>query len=235
MKSDYTRREFIHHGSLGLAGVGLGAGALTLRADAEGTPASGDPGDYAAYLKEKPKPAAISKTDFSPTEDNILGPFYREGAPYRAKITPPCEEGMVLLIRGRVWGQDTRKPLAGATIDIWQANAQGRNENEDRNNPPAPGVFRNRERVFTDEHGYYEYETVHPGRYLIAKNIWRPSHIHYLVRFSGYKQLVTQLYFQGDPMNKADEFIKESLIIEVRARKTARGTGYEEGTFDIVL
>jgi hypothetical protein len=34
--------------------------------------------------------------------------------------------------------------------------------------------------------------------------------------------------------DKADEFIKESLIIDVRAEKAGTAT-YEAGTFDIVL
>ena len=63
---------------------------------------------------------------FAATEDNILGPFYRRGAPFRAKITPPLEPGTVLLVRGRVWGADTRKPLVNAVLDVWQANAKGR-------------------------------------------------------------------------------------------------------------
>ena len=63
---------------------------------------------------------------------------------------------------------------------------------------------------------------------------WRPSHIHYLVRHPGYKDLITQLYFKDDPHNKADQFIKASLIVEVGRQKTENGT-YETGTFDIVL
>ena len=52
--------------------------------------------------------------------------LFREGAPYRAKVTPPLAEGTVLLVSGRVWGADTRKPLAGAVLDVWQADAHGR-------------------------------------------------------------------------------------------------------------
>ena len=88
--------------------------------------------------------------------------------------------------------------------------------------------------MLTDENGYYEYETIHPGAYKIGPEAWRPSHIHYLVRQPGYKDLVTQMYFKGDPHNKTDDFIKESLIIEVSKQKVG-ATAYEVGTFDIVL
>jgi catechol 1,2-dioxygenase len=257
--SHYSRREFIKQGSLGLAT--LGSAGLVLRADARPTEASGQLGSYARYLKAErqagqgqaqPKGQAERQDGnrnlindkrsgnyslpekAAPTEDNILGPFYRSGAPFRAKITPPLEAGTVLVISGRVWGFDTKKPLAQAVIDIWQANAQGRYDNDDPKNPPAKDVFRNRARLITDETGYYEFETIHPAPYKIGPDSWRPSHIHYLVRASGYKMLVTQLYFKGDPHNKTDEFIKDSLIVEVREQQVGKAS-YQTGTFDIVL
>ncbi len=234
--SEFSRREFLRTGSWGLAAVGTGG--LLLRADARPTVPSGDLGAYANYLQTKPEeakpPVLAEPAKWEPTEDNILGPFYREGAPYRAKITPPLEPGTVLLIRGRVWGHDTRKPLVGALLDIWQANAKGRYDNDDPRNPPAKNVFKNRARLLTDENGYYEYETVHPAPYQIGANEWRPSHIHYLVRHNGYKPLITQLYYKGDPHNKTDRFIKESLIIELTKEKVDKAE-YELGTFDIVL
>src|SRR5262249_53530196 len=104
----------------------------------------------------------------APTEDNILGPFYRAGAPFRAKITPPLEAGIVLVVSGRVWAFDTKKPLPMAVIDIWQANALGRYDNDDPKNPPSKDVFKNRARLITDETGYYEFETVHPAPYKIG-------------------------------------------------------------------
>lgn len=170
----------------------------------------------------------------APTEDNILGPYYRTGAPFRGKVTPPLEAGKVLLISGRVWAFDSKRPLANAVLDIWQANAKGRYDNDDPKNPPAKDVFLNRTRLLTDESGYYEFESIQPGAYQIGPKEWRPSHIHYLVRVPGYKTLVTQLYFKGDPHNKTDDFIKESLIIEVREQKV-NGGSYGAGTFDVVL
>src|SRR5262245_29458740 len=89
-----SRRRLLERGTVGLAA--LGVGTLTLRADAAPTEASGDVGAYGGYLKEKPSPkgtAPVAKKDFTPTEDNILGPFYRERAPYRAKVTPPLAAG----------------------------------------------------------------------------------------------------------------------------------------------
>lgn len=230
--ADSSRREFL---SRGLVGLSAGLGVLTLRADAQPTPASGRPDDALALLqKEAGAAAAAPAGKWEPTADNILGPFHRPGAPFRAKITPPLEPGDVLLISGRVWGFDTRKPLVNAVLDVWQANAKGRYDNDDPKNPPARDVFKNRARLLTDENGYYEYETIRPGAYKIGPESWRPSHIHYLVRARGYKQLITQMYFKGDAHNDKDEFIKASLIIEPRKIKSEGGV-YEHGVFDIVL
>src|SRR5262245_9043561 len=229
-----SRREFFR-GGLAAAGVA----GLTLRADALPTLPSGTLDHYPLFkiLAD----AALPNTDpgkladaAKPTEDNILGPYYREGAPFRAKVTPPLSKGITMLIRGRVWGFDTKKPLANAVLDIWQADADGRYDNDDPAKPPAKGVFINRTRVLTDETGYYEYETIHPGPYKIGPNEWRPSHIHYLVRRAGYANLITQLYFKGDKFNDKDEFIKPSLIIALESVKV-NGSAIETGVFDVVL
>jgi len=231
-----SRRELLKHAALGLAAAG--AAALTLRAGAQATPGSGDLGAYGDYLEargESPQQAPAEAQDkWAATEDNILGPFHRAGAPFRGKITPPLEPGDVLLITGRVWALDTRQALAGVVIDIWQANKAGRYDNDDPRNPPKADQFTNRARIITDEQGRYEYETIHPGPYKIGPRTWRPPHIHYLVRARGYKTLVTQLYFKGDPHQATDAFIKDSLIIGLDEKRTDSGA-YRSGAFDIVL
>jgi catechol 1,2-dioxygenase len=229
-----SRREFFR-GGLAAAGVA----GLTLRADALPTLPSGTLDHYPLFrvLADAPLPATDPgklADAAKPTEDNILGPYFREGAPFRAKITPPLVKGVTMLIRGRVWGFDTKKPLANAVLDIWQADANGRYDNDDPNKPPAKGVYVNRARVLTDETGYYEYETIHPGPYQIGPDAWRPAHIHYLVRKHGYANLITQLYFKGDKFNAKDEFIKQSLIITLEPAKV-NGSAIETGVFDVVL
>jgi len=83
--------------------------------------------------------------------------------------------------------------------------------------------------VTADETGFYELETIHPGYYT-----GRTKHIHYLIQHPGYKKLVTQLYFKGDPRNPADPLFRESLAIEIATQKLG-GTPVELGHFDIVL
>jgi protocatechuate 3,4-dioxygenase beta subunit len=219
---DYDRRSFIRGGAVGLAVLG---GALLLREDAFATPGDGGsvPQAFADELEE----------GANATESNIEGPFYRRNAPYRAKVTPPLEPGKVLLITGRVWALDTRKPLAGATLDIWQANEKGRYDNDDSKNPPAKDVYVNRARLITDEQGRYEFETIHPGSYLNGAQ-YRPPHVHYRVAMARYTTLITQLYFEGDKYQDKDPFIRKSLIIKLEPRKNGEAE-YKAGVFDIVL
>lgn len=238
MTTPPSRRTFLRRSLLGL-GVASASG-LGLRADAQPTESSGGLGSYGEYLTSQgesldtPPTTADQTSKWTATEPNILGPFHRKNAPYRGKITPPLEPGTVLLIGGTLWGLDTQKPLPGVTLDIWQANAQGRYDNDDPNNPPAPDVFLNRARVLTDEQGRYEYETIHPGVYQTGPNVWRPPHIHYLVRAQGYRTLITQLYFKGDPHQTNDPFIRDSLVIELESHQRDKST-YKAGTFDIIL
>ena len=108
-----------------------------------------------------------------------------------------------------------------------------------RNNPPEWKDFKNRIRLKVDETGYYEYETIKPAAYGIGGGQSRPSHIHYMIQAPGYKKLITQLYFKGDPHIKTDSFTgggaaNSNLIIETEKVKV-KGGSYQLGTFDIVL
>jgi protocatechuate 3,4-dioxygenase beta subunit len=225
--NEISRRVFLRKGAMGLAAAGATAASvhvLTLHCDAQVTPSSGT-----APSNLPPLPA-----NFVVTERNIEGPFFRPAAPFRAKITPPLANGTTLLIQGRVWGFGSKKPLAGAVLDIWQASAAGRYDNDDFNAPPAPNVFLNRARVITDENGAYEFETVHPGKYPLDETRLRPAHIHYRISHPAHKTLITQLYFKGDTHIEGDPFVVPSLIIELDKRKNGEAT-YEHGVFDIVL
>jgi catechol 1,2-dioxygenase len=211
----FSRRDFLRGGfftgAAGLAALGTGI----LRADAAPTPPTEDPFSRLFGGREAG----------APTEDSTLGPYYKAGAPFRGKLTPPLAEGTVLIIRGRVWGHDTKSPLPFARLDLWQTDAGGRYDNRG---------YAYRGRILADEQGHYEYETVHPGPYPLGRGASRPGHIHYRVTHPGYGTLVTQLYFRGDAHQKADPFIKDSLVIGLE-RKQSPGGAYEEGTFDIVL
>jgi len=171
-----------------------------------------------------------------PTEKNILGPYYRPGAPFRSKLATAKETGEVLIVRGRVMSTD-EQPLKNALVDVWQADAQGRYDNMDPNRPPAADEFILRGRMKVEADGRYEFETVLPGAYAIENGQFRPKHIHYMVSCPGYTPLVTQLYFSGDPYLKTDPFQRPSLVIDLKKQPAAsrEKKGYLAGAFDIAL
>ena len=183
-------------------------------------------------LSSKLTHAEESATNRVATESNIEGPFFREGAPFRAKVSPPFAEGESILIQGRVLELETGKPITGAMINIWQADHKGR---YDHQIPNKRQELLYRTRTLSDENGFYEFESILPGRYQTSPNVWRPRHIHYKIRRAGYRPLTTQLYFEGDPYNDKDNLIKPSLIIPLNKVDLGQGRYYLAGRFDIVL
>ena len=56
------------------------------------------------------------------TDDNILGPYYKAGAPFRTNIRSDVGIGQKLIISGTVYGNGCGTALAGALVDVWQAD-----------------------------------------------------------------------------------------------------------------
>jgi catechol 1,2-dioxygenase len=157
------------------------------------------------------------------TEDNLLGPFYKPGAPFEADLADDLP-GELVQIDGTVYGCDCETPLAGAIVDIWQADDTGGYDN---------AGFTLRGRIETDKDGRYSLLTIKPGWYLNGDQ-FRPAHIHYKVSHEKGLALTTQLYFEGDPYIPIDPFVKDSLIIPL-ANGQVKGRSALLGTFDIVL
>jgi len=129
-----------------------------------------------------------------PTTRDVLGPFYREGAPSRMAIASPTEAGTRIALGGIVLGADCMTPLVGAVLDIWQADASGA-----YHEPTEPGEpFRLRGQVMSAADGTWAIDTIRPGNYPNGLG-WRPAHLHFLVSAPGHRTLTTQLYFEGDP------------------------------------
>jgi protocatechuate 3,4-dioxygenase beta subunit len=213
------RRDFIKLG--GLAAVS--ASGLVLRSDAVPTPRRLDADSFEAMIGE-----AGTIQDLKPTVARDIGPFYRSGAPYRAKLTPPFEPGTVLVVSGRVSSFATKKPLADASLDLWQV------DNQTKDYSQGNGDFKNRARLLTDDNGAYEFETVHPVPYSPGPNFWRSPHIHFIAQAAGHKRLVSELFFKGDEKQDIDTLFHVSLAMPVK-KERANGQSYESVVFDIVL
>lgn len=156
------------------------------------------------------------------TEDNILGPFYRPNAPFRTQIADESD-GELLFLTGSVIGHGAAcVPLAGALLDVWQADADGVYDNASPN-------FLFRGQLNADSTGAYALQTILPGRYLNG-GTYRPRHIHLRISAPGYVLLTTQLYFAGDPFIPSDPFVHPSLVVPLEQRMD----GWH-ARFDIVL
>jgi len=153
--------------------------------------------------------------------------------------------GQRMIIAGRVTDQDGR-PVPNTMIEVWQANAAGRYHHpRDRHDAPLDPNFEGRARVFTDAEGRYSYRTIQPGAYPWRNhdNAWRPVHIHYSLFGAGFAQrLITQMYFEGDPLlaldpiflSTPDRAARERLIgrFDLAITQPEYALGYR---FDIVL
>jgi protocatechuate 3,4-dioxygenase beta subunit len=111
--------------------------------------------------------------------------------------------GERIIVHGRVLDERAR-PVAGALLEFWQANAGGRYRHKKESYlAPLDPNFGGCGRTITDEDGYYAFRTVKPGPYPWPNGVndWRPAHIHFSVFGHGFAQrLITQMYFEGDPM-----------------------------------
>ena len=230
--TDLNRRNLLCQGLAGLAAAG--SGSLLLAEEAAPTNATPDLHNYQDFLDKKGIPQIAPTATWEPTHPDILGPFHVPGAPFRGKVTAPLAKGTVLVVRGRLWGFDTRKPIKHAVLDVWQADHLGRYDMTDPRQPPEWHEFRNRIRLVTDETGYYEYETIRPAAYRAGRGI-RPAHIHYMVQAPGYGRLITQLYFKGDPNLAKDRSARQSNLLIAPQQKKVTGGTYQLATFDIVL
>jgi len=225
---DSSRRRFLQHAGLGVATLGVSAESLILAADKTPTPSDANPAAAEqVLLKLGPPPKAVKMPDDSKlTSPNPLGPAHRNGAPFRGKATPPFEPGQTMVVSGRVWGFDTKRPLPGAVLDVWLVDIHGRYSTKE-------GDFKNRTRLLTSETGYYEFETNHPVAYRTG-DLWRSAHIHFRIARESYKTLVTELFFESDPKQDVDPIFNPALVRPVK-KETINGQAVETVAFDIVL
>ena len=111
--------------------------------------------------------------------------------------------GPRIIVYGRVLDERGRG-VPGALLEYWQANAGGRYRHRKEGYQAALDPnFGGCGRSITDEDGNYFFRTIQPGPYPWPNgpNDWRPAHIHFSVFGSGFAQrLITQMYFEGDPM-----------------------------------
>jgi protocatechuate 3,4-dioxygenase beta subunit len=159
------------------------------------------------------------------------GPFYTTGPPTLVDgvLANSSEPGSRMIISGRVLNLDCSEYIPNAEIDIWHANDAGEYDN---------AGYNLRGKTFSNDLGFYVFETVKPGKYLNG-SVFRPGHIHFKITASGHPTLTTQLYFEGDPDLGTDPASSiTSGIYDARHRIISlaeNAEGLLEGTWDIVI
>jgi protocatechuate 3,4-dioxygenase beta subunit len=128
--------------------------------------------------------------------------------------------------------------MAGAQVEIWQCDANGRYLHpRDRGAKPRDTAFQGYGRTLCRADGSYSFRTIRPVAYP-----GRTPHIHFAVTPPGGGSLVTQMYVAGESLNERDGLYASLRDSRQRAALTVRlepAHGVEEGalagTFDIVL
>jgi protocatechuate 3,4-dioxygenase beta subunit len=133
-------------------------------------------------------PAAVASGALSCvlTPEQTEGPYYIAGEKLRRDITEG-KAGVPLLLRLRVVDASTCRPIKGAAVDIWHADALGVYSgfgSGARSRTFMRGIQR------TDRNGLARFRSVYPGWYQ-----GRTVHIHVKVHVAGNVVHTGQLYF----------------------------------------
>ena len=167
------------------------------------------------------------------TESTVFGPFFVEGAPYfdngadiaRGAPGEPC------FMAGRVVSVDG-EPIAGARIDVWQADEDGFYDVQyaDLDEPRGRGY------LTTEDDGRYWFWSVKPEAYPIpadgpvgdllaagGRGPMRPAHVHFKVTAEGFQTLITHVFVEGD------EYLDSDAVFGVRSHLIGPFERHEPG------
>lgn len=179
-----------------------------------------------------------------PTPEDLVGPFLPlryQGDADLTRVDGRRERarGERILVRGRVT-DDRCRPLAGARLEVWQANAFGRYaDDRDRSGRPIDPGFQGSALLAAGGDGRYSLLTVKPGAYQApGGSTMRTPHVHFRVSGAGCHDDIVQMYFAGERLNATDENL--ALLSPAERRRVIVAPGGREGgaavhSFDVVL
>ena len=175
------------------------------------------------------------------TAESPLGPFYPLNplAEADADLTRLAghagrAQGEVIELTGRVLDLGGA-PIAGARLELWQANAAGRYMHEaDPAVAPLDPDFQGFARLTTGADGTYRIVTVKPGGYDSPIG-HRPPHLHFDLRGRTHRS-IAQMYFPEDSEGNARDMLYRALGEEAGTSVAARDSGDpSKYRWDIVL
>lgn len=169
------------------------------------------------------------------TSSSVLGPFHISNSPAMdmGADLKGSYEGELILVNGRVLDVNGQ-PIEGATLDIWQTAPNGLYSSQD----PEQDKYSFHAIFTTGKDGKYGFTTVRPVSYTVptdgpvgeilnatGRHPWRPSHLHYIVKAQGYRELVTEVFPDDDP------YLDQDTVFGVRADLVMTYVSESAGSF----
>jgi hydroxyquinol 1,2-dioxygenase len=168
------------------------------------------------------------------TESTVFGPFFVEGSPafHNGDDIANGAPGEPCLMSGRVLDLDG-DPVAGAHIEVWQADEDGFYDVQYADLDGARG----RGHLSSDADGRFWFWSVKPEAYPIphdgpvgdllragARGAMRPAHVHFKIDADGFQPLITHVFAAGD------EHLDSDAVFGVRENLIGRFEQHEPGT-----
>ncbi|GHN01228.1 hypothetical protein WSM22_27170 [Cytophagales bacterium WSM2-2] len=155
----------------------------------------------------------------------------------KVKLTSPGERGIKIRIKGQLVDKNG-KPVANASIEIYQADARGCYAPTDSVNKIMsehdPRLFAY---IVSDENGKFEFETIEPKNYPFPyESSLIPAHIHFNISANSFAKKELQLAFANDPSMKEKKWklwAKENQfpVLQLAQAKD----GMKEATLSILM
>ena len=169
------------------------------------------------------------------TEATVFGPFFVENAlGYQnggdiangARGEPCFVSGTVRSIEGG--------KVAGAQLSVWQSDEEGFYDVQ----RPELAAHQARGNLVSERDGSFHFKTILAAPYPIphdgpvgamleqlGRHPWRPAHLHFMIKRSGFQTLITHIFRAGDPYLDSDAVfgVRSSLVTNwIRSRARAR-------------
>jgi protocatechuate 3,4-dioxygenase alpha subunit len=119
------------------------------------------------------------------------------------------------------------KPIKDGVLEIWQADARGKYAHPEHGEQGvAANAFRGFGRILTDGGGAFRFTTIKPGPVAAPDGTQQAPHLVVTVFMRGMlRQLMTRMYFPGEPLNEADPVLQR---VPVDRRATLVATAGSE-------
>lgn len=167
----------------------------------------------------------------TPTTTDILGPFYRPGAPMRTNLRLVNSNGTPIVLKGYIFKEDGKTPINNALVEIWHCD-----ENEVYDNTSDEYKYRGGQKTKTD--GKYEFKSILPVPYKADpkdEKSWRPAHIHMRVSVTNQQDLITQIYFKGGKYLETDKWASAPQAVNRILNISKNKSGDNEIVFNVVM